>query len=196
MRLELGFLASHNGTDMRAIAEAVEKNELNARTKIVISNNKSSPALAYAREHNIAAIHINDKTHKYPDLAIRDALLAYNVNLVVMSGYMKKVEQETRNSFKNRILNVHPALLPKYGGIYGDSVHEAVLASNDEFTGPTIHLIDAEYDTGPLIAQSKVKIKPNDTVYSLKNRVQEAEISLYLKVLSDLASETLDLDKL
>ncbi len=196
MRLEIGFLASHNGTDMKAIIEATESGKLQAHPKIVISNNKSSPALDYAREHNIPATHINDKTHKDPDTAIRDALSLHKVNLVVMSGYMKKVEKETRARFKNRILNVHPALLPKYGAIYGDAVHEAVLASNDEYTGPTIHLIDANYDTGQIIAQSKVKIEPNDSISSLKKRVQEAEITLYLKVLGDLASERLNLDKL
>lgn len=183
--LRLGFLASHNGTDMQAIVGEIEAGRLNGKAEIVISNNSNSPALVFAREHNIPAFHISSKTSVNPDQKICETLLSHGVELVIFSGYMKVVDKNSPllKEYKGRIWNPHPADTQKYPGLWGDSVHEAVLKSGDEYTFPTIHIVNGEVDGGPILAQGKVKVEPNDTVETLKPRVQEEEIRLFLELL-------------
>ncbi len=183
--LHIGFLASHNGTDMQAIVGEIEAGRLNVVASIVISNNSASPALQFAEDHNIEAKHISSKTDKDPDKTITEALLSKGVDLVIFSGYMKVLEKNSPllKEFQGRIWNPHPADTKKYPGLWGDSVHEAVLKSGDEFTYPTIHIVTGEVDGGPILDQGKVKIKPNETIETLRPRVQKEEILLFLELL-------------
>lgn len=188
MKLRLGFLASHNGTDMQAIIDAIERKELDAVAKIVISNNSTAKALQFAQAHNIPAVHISSQTTPDEDVSIKKALKEHKVSMVILAGYMKKIGPKTLKEFENRIINVHPALLPKYAGLYGDAVHEAVLLNKEKVTGVTIHLVDNQYDHGKIIAQKSIRIGKKDTLNGLKKRIQTLEKALFLKVLQKLAS--------
>jgi phosphoribosylglycinamide formyltransferase-1 len=186
--LKLGFLASHNGSSMRAIVNAIAEGRLNGEARVVISNNADAPALAFAREHGAKAVHLSQaKLGAGADLdaAIRDALAEAGAEWVVLSGYMRRIGPKTLERFRNRILNIHPAMLPKHGGpgMYGAHVHRAVLQSGDRTSGITIHLVDGEYDQGPVVAQRKVLLVPNDTPETLAARVQEQEPEFYVETL-------------
>lgn len=135
--LKLGFLASHNGSNMQSIVRACEKGDLQADPRVVISNNKESMALRFAAEHKIIAKHLSSATHKDPDIldrAILEALQENKVDLVLLVGYMKLIGPRIIAAYKNHILNIHPALLPKYGGrgMYGIRIHQAVIAAKEK----------------------------------------------------------------
>jgi len=200
-RPTLAFLASHNGTNMRAIVTACRDGRLRASPKLLISNNGDSPAMAWARDNRIAVAHISAKTagsDAAADAAIAATLAQHGADLVILAGYMRKLGPETIGSFAGRILNVHPALLPKFGGpgMYGRHVHEAVLQSGDAETGATIHVVDDEYDHGPVIAQARVPVMAGDTPDTLAARVQAKEQELYPETLRRIISREIDLDDL
>ena len=183
--MNLGFLASHNGTNMQAVINACHSGRLNARPVVVISNNRDSGALERARNEKISRFHLSGGTHPDPadlDREIVDVLLAHDVNLVILAGYMKKIGPVTLATFPTRIINIHPGLLPEYGGqgMYGRRVHEAVIASGDKVTGVTVHVVDPVYDNGPILAQTKIPVKQEDTVDSLAERVLAVEHEFYV----------------
>ena len=187
----LGFLASHRGSNMQSIIDACDSGRLQAVPAVVISNNSDSGALDRARQHEIPAYHISSKLFPDPsalDAEICNTLIKHNVDLVILAGYMKKVGSRTLQAFKGRIINIHPALLPKYGGkgMYGSKVHEQVLASGDTETGVTIHIVTDDYDTGPVIAQKKVPVEKDDTVESLAERVIITEHELYVATIEGI----------
>ena len=192
--LQLGFLASHGGSGMQAITHAIADGRLDAQARVVISNNSQSQALAFARGKKIPAYHLSEKTAQTAeklDATICETLLKHDVQLVILSGYMKKLGHRTLSAYKNRIINIHPSLLPKYGGqsMFGTHVHEAVLAAGDDKTGVTIHLVDEFYDHGTILDQCEVPVLPGDTVESLRARVLAREASFYVEVLQRLSQE-------
>lgn len=157
---------------------------------MLISNNSGARALERARAAGIDALHISAKTHDDPDVAICDALESRGVELVVLAGYMRKLGPRTLARYRNRILNVHPALLPRHGGqgMYGGAVHEAVLASGDVVTGVSVQIVDEEYDHGPVIAQRQTAVLEGDTVEALSARVLKLEHELYVETIGRIAS--------
>ena len=192
----LGFLASHNGTDMQGIVKAAKSGEINGTAAVVISNNSKSPALDFARGEKIPHAHISQIKYADVDRAIADKLRQHNVNLVILSGYMKQIGPQTNKAFPGRILNVHPSLLPDFGGLYDEAVHKAVLKAKRAKTGPTIHTIgdSEEYDTGgKILWQSEVPVLEDDTVQSLKKRVQQEEIRAFIKLLKEIQSGKISL---
>jgi phosphoribosylglycinamide formyltransferase-1 len=196
--MKIGFLASHNGSNMQAIIDACKSGALQATPAVVISNNGGSGALARAEREGIPHYHLSAKTHPDPeslDRAILDALLRHGVDIVVLAGYMKKLGPRTLTHFRCRILNIHPALLPKFGGkgMYGMRVHEAVIAAGESVSGVSIHVVDEEYDTGPLIAQAQVPVEPTDTPEKLAERVLQREHTFFPEILQKIASGELDL---
>jgi len=198
-RPAIGFLASHNGSAMRAIVTACRGGHVPAEPTVLISNNQGSAALNWARDNGLAALHISAKTKgsdAAADAAIAEALKQHGVHLVVLSGYMRKLGPETLAAFKGRILNVHPALLPKFGGrgMYGARVHEAVLAAGERESGATIHIVDGEYDQGPILAQASVPVSADDTPDTLAARVQAKELELYPETLRRIIARQIDLD--
>jgi phosphoribosylglycinamide formyltransferase 1 len=191
--LNLGFLASHGGTSMRAIVGAIAGGSLDARARIVIGNNGDAPALQFAREHSIPSRHISSRTEgseSAADVAIARSFQDSGVEWIVMSGYLRKLGPVTLNAYRGRILNIHPALLPKFGGqgMYGRHVHEAVLAAGEPKSGITVHLVDEEYDHGKIIAQREVPVLPGDTVEDLQARITTAEPPFFVEVLKSLAA--------
>jgi phosphoribosylglycinamide formyltransferase-1 len=196
--MNLGFLASHNGSNMQAIIEACKTGALNAQPAVVISNNADSGALARARGESIPHYHLSAKTHpeqEVLDRAIRDALLAHAVDIVILAGYMKKLGPHTLARFDGSILNIHPALLPKFGGqgMFGIHVHEAVLAAGEPETGVTVHLVNGVYDSGAIIGQQRVPVLPGDTPKSLQERVLKTEHLFFTKVLQQIDTGEIDL---
>ncbi|MGO9606787.1 MAG: phosphoribosylglycinamide formyltransferase [Candidatus Binataceae bacterium] len=193
MNLKLGFLASHGGSNVQAIIDACHEGRLDADPCVVVCNNSEAPVLDRARRAGIATGHLSSHTHPAPedlDAAVLDTLLAHGVNLVVLAGYMRKLGPRTLAHFRGRVLNIHPALLPKFGGtgMYGKRIHEAVIAAGERESGVTIHLVTEEYDQGPILAQRKVAVMPDDTADSLAARVLEVEHALYVDTLAKIAS--------
>ena len=170
--MKISFIASHGGSSAKHIISAMKQKVLTAELGVVITNNSDSES---------------------EDRAIMNALLEAQTDLVVLSGYMKKIGPHTLTRFNNHILNIHPALLPKHGGqgLYGDRVHEAVLKSGDKVSGASVHLINDHYDEGPVLKQSHVPVYPDDTVASLRARVQATEGDLYLETLKNIIEGTL-----
>jgi phosphoribosylglycinamide formyltransferase-1 len=191
--MNIGFLASHNGTNMQAIINACRTGSLEASPVVVISNNSRSGALACAQKEGIPWYHISTKTQPDPDnldRAILDRMLAHKADIIVLAGYMRKLGKKTLSYFFNRIFNIHPALLPKFGGkgMYGIHVHNAVIASGEIESGVTIHIVDGEYDTGPIIAQSRVPVEPDDSAETLAARVLQREHTFFPEILQQIAT--------
>lgn len=191
--MNIGILASHNGSNAQTIIDACKTGSLQAVSVVVISNNSNSGAIARAKQERIPFYHLSQATHPQQeklDQAILDTLRKHNVDIVVLAGYMKKLGPKTLASFKGAILNIHPALLPKFGGngMFGIHVHEAVLAAKEKETGVSIHIADEEYDTGTIIAQVKIQVLPNDTPETLQARVLELEHSFLPETLQKIMS--------
>ena len=184
----LGILVSGRGSNMLALIRASAEQRLPAEVRIVVSNNRDAAALASARAHNIAVAHLSARTHPQPealDRAMRDTLLTHRVDFVLLAGFMKKIGPATLAAFKRRILNIHPSLLPEFGGrgMYGPHVHEAVLAAGKTETGVTVHLVEGGYDEGAILAQRKVPVLKTDTAATLAARVLRVEHEIYADTL-------------
>ena len=190
--IRIAAMASHGGSILQGVLDTCHSGDLAAEVVLVISNNSDAQALQRARSAGIATVHLSSRTHPDPealDKAITDALQQAGADWLLLAGYMKKLGPNTLNAYRNRILNTHPALLPKFGGqgFYGRRVHEAVLAAGEHESGATVHLVDETYDSGPILAQVRVPIRNNDTAASLEERVKVAERKLLLATLTLLA---------
>lgn len=191
----ISFLASHGGSSARQIIAAINKGDIPANTGIIITNNRDSKIYQWCQQQAFPITHISSNTHQNPDqedLAILHALTEAETDLVVLSGYMKKIKNRTLEYFSNRILNIHPSLLPKHGGAgkYGDKVHTAVLEAGDKLSGASVHLINEIYDDGPVLAQREVSVYDNDTVATLRARVQGIEAELYIDAIKQFLKQT------
>jgi phosphoribosylglycinamide formyltransferase-1 len=185
-KLKLGFLSSHNGSNMQVIINACKSGELNMIPVVIISNNPDCETLKRAKRENIPNYHISSKTNPVDeDEAISKVLKKHNVDLIILAGYMKKIGSKTLKKYKGKILNIHPALLPKFGGegMYGLNVHRAVLSAKEKESGATIHLIDEIYDNGKILNQVKVAVLPQDTSEILQDRILKEEYKLYINTL-------------
>ena len=183
-KLNLVALASGGGTNLQAIIDNMEAGKLSAQIRAVISNNSKSGALERARNHNISAIHLSHKQFATPeefDQKLLSILKENETDLVILAGYMKMLSPVVIRAYKNKILNIHPALLPAFGGkgMYGIHVHEAVIDSGVKVTGVTVHLVDEIYDHGAIIVQKCVPVLSDDTPETLQQRVLPHEHQLY-----------------
>ena len=188
----ISFLASHGGSSARAIIAAMATGDMAAVPGILITNNADSGIHAWCQEQGFPCAHVSAKTHDDEDGAIVAALEQANTDIVVCSGYMKKIGPATLARFSGQILNIHPSLLPRHGGqgLYGDRVHAAVLAARDVVSGATVHVVTAEYDDGPVIGQSRVDVAPEETVASLRAKVQGTEPGLYIECLNRFLAQS------
>ena len=186
---------------MQAVIDACKRGDLDAKARAVISNNSESEALARARRESIPAYHLSTKTCNDAgqlDREILSVLQKHEVQLVVLAGYMKQLGEKTLGAFEGRVINIHPALLPKYGGVgmYGMNVHEAVIAAGDRETGVTIHVVDREYDHGKIIAQCRVPVLAGDTAETLAGRVLEREHTFLVETLKRIIDKEIILPSL
>ena len=192
--MNLGILASHRGTNFQAIIDACNEGILNAKITVAISNNSNALALGRAKEAGIPAFHLSGNTHPGPnelDSAILETLTSHDVDLVVLVGYLKKLGTRTLAHFDHRIVNIHPALLPSYGGkgMFGTKIHQAVLDNKENETGITMHYVDGEYDTGDIIAQVRVPVSESDTVSALEKKILQHEHQFLIATLNQLISQ-------
>ena len=177
--LKIVVLVSGGGTNLQAIIDAVENGTItNTEIKVVISNNKNAYALERAKNHNIEGICISPKDYESRaefNKAFLEKLDSYEVDLVVLAGFLVVIPPEMIAKYRNRIINVHPSLIPSFcgTGFYGLKVHEGALARGVKVTGATVHFVDAGTDTGPIILQKAVYIENGDTPEVLQKRVME-----------------------
>lgn len=187
-RLKIAILASGAGSNLAALIDAIQKKRLDAKIVLVVSNNAGSGALEKARLAEIPALHLSEKKAGSPK-ALDDELLTvfkqYGVELIALAGYMKKIGADIIRTYRNRILNIHPALLPAFGGkgMYGLNVHRAVLDYGCKLTGVTVHLVTEEYDAGPPVLQESVPVRADDTPEILAARVLRVEHQIYARAI-------------
>lgn len=177
--LKLAVCVSGGGTNLQAIIDAIEGGAVrNAAISVVISNNRDAYALKRAEQHGIEAVCISPRDYESRDAFNEDFLVrlnSYEVDLVVLAGFLVVVPERVIQAYRNRIINIHPSLIPSFcgKGYYGLKVHEGVLARGVKVTGATVHFVDEGTDTGPIILQKAVEVRENDTPEILQRRVME-----------------------
>ena len=192
--MRLAVLASGGGTNLQAIIDACERGEIDARVVLVISNNSAAGALERARKHGIVDLHLSGRqfdTQDEFDARLLDVLAEHRVDLVILAGYMKMVSPAVVRAYRHRMLNIHPALLPCFGGkgMYGIKVHQAVIDSGAKVSGVSVHIVDEQYDHGPIVAQRTVPVLDDDTPESLAHRVLVQEHEIYPQVIGLFAQD-------
>ena len=181
----LAVLASGGGSNLQALIDAHARGDLSCPVALVISNKASAGALERARRHDLAAAHVSRRTHDDPHAAILGLLADHEIGVVVLAGWLKLVPPSLLEAFPDRVVNIHPGPLPRFGGkgMYGIHVHRAVLGAGVSHSGPTVHLVDARYDEGPTLAHVEVPVEPGDTPETLQQRVLRAEHDLFWRVI-------------
>jgi phosphoribosylglycinamide formyltransferase-1 len=184
----IGVLVSGGGSNLQSLIDASKQQKLNAEIGIVISNKPGVYALERAVRHQIPAIVIDNRQYASVydfSQAILQCLIEYRIDVLCLAGFLKILDRCVTEKFTDRILNIHPALLPAFGGrgMYGHHVHEAVIASGTKFSGATVHLVTPETDVGPIIAQDIVAVDDHDTPESLAAKVLTVEHRIYPQAL-------------
>jgi phosphoribosylglycinamide formyltransferase-1 len=188
--LNICVFASGAGSNFRAILSAVKSGLLRSKVKLLITNNPGCGAVAAAEEFNVEAFSINRKI--YSGLSDRDysqkfleVLKSEQIDFIVLAGYMKPVPDEVIESYRNRITNIHPALLPSFGGkgMFGMNVHEAVIKSGVKVSGITIHFVNEIYDEGKIIFQKCIEVENDETPESLQKKIQKLEHEYYPEII-------------
>ncbi len=193
-RLQLGVLASGRGSNFESILKAIEEGRLLADARVLLSNRKSAGALEVAVRHGVPALALSRKEFESDEAFDREIIRIFaqhGVNFVVLAGYLRLLTPALVHEFPNRILNIHPALLPAFGGkgMYGHHVHEAVLAHGCKVSGVTVHLVNEHYDAGPIVLQRCVPVAEGDTPEQLAARVLEQEHRVFAEALQLFAEE-------
>jgi phosphoribosylglycinamide formyltransferase-1 len=191
--LRIGVLASHQGTNFQAIVNACQQGRVQANIALLICNNSDAPVMARARKSGVPAVHLSSLTHPSSgvlDESMNNHLDDENIDLVVLAGYMKKLGPRVLAAYRDRIINVHPSLLPRHGGpgFYGSRVHKAVIESGDSETGATVHMVNDDYDMGKTLLQEKITVKVDDTPDSLAERLHPIEHKLLIEVIQQFAA--------
>ena len=188
--IRLGILGSTRGTNMLNIIDAINNNHIPATIEVVISNKADATILERAKSQNLKAEFLSpaDLSRSDYDIKVSDCLHQYDVDLVVLIGYMRILSPEFVIQWNNRVINVHPSLLPAFAGKMDIEVHQAVLDAGANETGCTIHYVTQYVDAGPVILQKKCSVLANDTAESLKERVQKLEGSALVEAIQLIAS--------
>ena len=188
--LKLGVLGSTKGTDLQAILDAISSGELDAKISIVLSNRKKAYILERAENHNVPALFMSqkDKTREEFDSEMTTILIKHKVDLVLLIGFMRILSAEFCREWGDKLLNVHPSLLPKYAGGMDTNVHEEVLKNGEAETGCTIHFVTDEVDGGPILIQKKCTVDFDDTVSTLKAKVQKLEGEAFVEAIKLIQS--------
>ena len=183
--IRLGVLGSTNGTDLLPILTAIKDGELDASVELVVSNNKKALILEKARSHNIDSFFIDHKNKKREvfDKEIYQRLKEKEVDLILLIGFMRILSGGFVSEWSGKIINVHPSLLPKHAGGMNEDVHKQVLKAGDKETGCTVHLVTEQVDEGPILVQKRCPVLEDDTVGSLKERVQKLEGEAFVEAI-------------
>ena len=188
MALRVAVFASGGGSNFQALTECARYYSV----ALLVSNHPRSGALKRAHRLGVPSSVLSPRTFESEELytdALLDLLQKESIELIALAGYLLKIPSRIIHAFPEKILNIHPALLPRFGGrgFYGRRVHEAVLEAGESFSGATVHFVDEEYDTGPILLQERVPIRPNDTADSLATRILNVEHQLFPKALNLMA---------
>ena len=183
--INIGVLGSTNGTDLQFIFNAIDEGKLDANVSVVISNKEDSYILKRAQAHNTQNVFISHKNKDREDFdsEMTMVLKEHGVELILLIGFMRILSSKFCNQWNGKILNVHPSLLPKYAGGMDTNVHEEVLKNNEKETGCTIHLVTDEVDKGPIVIQKRCLVDSDDTIESLKAKVQNLEGAAFLEAI-------------
>ena len=191
------MLVSGGGTNLQAILDAIDEGRVtNAQVEVVISNNSGAFALERARRHGIEALCVSPRdygTREEFNQALLETVDRYELDLIVLAGFLVKVPEIMIEKYRNRIINIHPSLIPSFCGVgyYGLKVHEAALKRGVKVTGATVHYVDEGVDSGPIILQKAVEVKEGDTPEILQRRVmEEAEWKILPEAINRIANET------
>ena len=178
--VKIGVLISGGGTNLQAVIDGCENKSINGEVKVVISNKEEAYGLERARNHNITAICEKDENK------IIEILKENEVELVILAGYLKIVSPKLVNEYRNKIINIHPSLIPAFcgKGYYGEKVHQGVIDYGAKVTGATVHFVDEGADTGPIIMQKTIEVKQDDDAKKLAERVLEVEHEILTKSIS------------
>ncbi|MCI8881376.1 MAG: phosphoribosylglycinamide formyltransferase [Clostridiaceae bacterium] len=196
--MNIAVFASHGGSDLQAIIDGCKKEQINATVVVVISNNKDSVALQRAKNEHIPNFHMSSKKYGSEEILAEEilkVLAEYNVDMIFLAGYMRLLHVSILETYDNRIFNIHPALLPKFGGkgMFGMNVHNAVIKAKEKETGVTIHRVNAEYDSGEIVAQTKVAVMEDDTPEILAARVLHREHEFLIETISNIVEGKIQL---
>lgn len=188
---KLVIFASGSGTNMQAIIDEVEEKRIDAKIAGLIANKPGIKAIERAKKYGIPVSVIMDSDPVSYTAQLEKKLTEWKPDLIVLAGFLKKIPDSIIKAYKNKIINIHPALLPKFGGkgFYGLNVHKAVIESGDKITGCTVHYVNEEYDKGPVISQKKVEVLPSDTPEILAKRVLKAEHQLLPLVIKRIINQ-------
>lgn len=182
--------ASGRGSNLQAIINAIERNELKCRVVFVLSNNSDAKALEIARRKDIPVFHLSEKVfHKNTyEESMLDLLDQFKPDLIVLAGFMKLVPEIVIKKYRNRIINIHPALLPKYGGkgMYGMNVHRAVFEAGEKVSGVTVHLVNEKYDEGKILFQEQIDISDCKSPEEIAKKILEVEHRVYPEVIQKI----------
>ena len=183
--IRLGVLGSTKGTDLKAILSAINNKKLAAEVSVVISNRENAYILTRAKNHNVPSFFLSHKNKSREDFdrGVTTILKQYNVKLVLLIGFMRILSAEFCQAWRDRVLNVHPSLLPKYAGGMDINVHEEVLKNGDHETGCTIHFVTETLDGGPVLVQKRCNVETDDTIVTLKSKVQDLEGRAFIEAI-------------
>jgi phosphoribosylglycinamide formyltransferase-1 len=197
--LQLAVFASGGGTNFQTILDTIDRGELTAKVKLCVSDRDDAGALDRARKHRVSTTVLPpdrfDSSRAFADQLLL-ALDEHDVDFIALAGYLRKIPGPVVRTFEGRMVNVHPALLPAFGGrgMYGMHVHRAVVEYGVRWTGVTVHLVDEEYDHGPVVLQQPVRVYPDDTPETVAERVLEVEHRLYPQTLQLFAEDRVSTD--
>ena len=184
----LGVLGSTNGTDLQVILESVKAKKINAIVNVVISNKKNAYILKRGQNHGLPSIFINhnDKKRESFDSELTSTLEKYNVELILLIGFMRILSSTFCKRWRHKIINVHPSLLPKYSGGMDMNIHEQVIKNKDKESGCTIHFVTEKLDRGPILIQKKCKVNTDETPETLKVKVQGLEGIAFIEAINQI----------
>jgi phosphoribosylglycinamide formyltransferase-1 len=193
-KTRIAVFCSGSGSNFKSIYQAIEDKPLNAEIVLCLSNRSQCGAMEFAHEHGITSVHITEKQFSSFDdfaAAMVACLKESEIDNILLAGYMRKVPDAVVKAFPDKMLNIHPALLPKFGGegMYGIHVHTAVLEAGETESGATVHFVNEDYDKGKILLQKTVPVLPGDTPESLAARVLACEHELYPDALEKLLAE-------
>jgi len=175
--IKIGVLGSTRGTDLQAVIDSINNKELVAEVAVVISNKKGAYILKRAEQNKIPSVFLSHKglKRKEFDRKITNILKKNSVELILLIGFMRVLSSDFCQEWRDRLINVHPSLLPKYAGGMDSSIHEEVIKNGEKETGCTIHFVTEDVDGGPILIQKKCRVDDDDTVETLKAKVQQLE---------------------
>ena len=193
MLKKIVVFASGTGSNFRKIKEFIDNKKIKGNIVLLISNNPKCGAVEFSKLNNIDYKIINDfryKNEENKNYEYELVLKSYKTELILLAGFMKKIPDNVINIYKNKIMNIHPSMLPKYGGsgYYGMKVHREIIKNKENNTGATVHFVNEHYDKGPIIIQKKIKVQNSDTPKSLASRVLKVEHEIYPKAVKAFCS--------